>query len=127
MSDGEAPKIATGSVFDPPEAPYFRFFVSRTWPAGIERGAVDQWDRELAPSTELVDAWRAGEIDDAEFESRYEAELESHASMLGWAIRTASLNGIALVDDFDREPAPRTVLAAILERRIAAQRNGSGG
>ncbi len=127
MSDEEAVKIATGSVFDPPDAPYFRFFVSRTWPAGIERGAVDQWDRELAPSTDLVSAWRAGEIDDAVFEARYEAELDSHSSMLGWAIRTASLNGIALVDDFEEEPAPRTVLAAIIERRIAAAGDGANG
>ncbi|MBT5773640.1 MAG: hypothetical protein HOH95_04605, partial [Dehalococcoidia bacterium] len=119
MSDNEAAKIATGSVFDPPDAPYFRFFVARTWPPGIERGAVDQWDRELAPSTELVSAWRLGEIDDAAFESRYEAELDANPSMLGWAVRTASLNGITLVDDFDSEPAPRTVLAAILARRIA--------
>ena len=126
MSDDEAVKIATGSVFDPPDAPYFRFFVSRTWPAGIERGAVDQWDRELAPSMKLVSAWRVGAIDDAEFESRYEAELDANSSMLGWAMRTATLNGIALVDDFESEPAPRTVLAAILERRIAEQ-NGSGG
>lgn len=132
MSDDEAAKIATGSVFDPPDAPYFRFFVSRTWPPGIERGAVDQWDRELAPSTELVSSWRAREVDDAEFEARYEAELDANSSMLGWAVRTASLNGIALVDDFESEPAPRTVLAAILERRIGEQRkldqaNGAGG
>jgi uncharacterized protein YeaO (DUF488 family) len=119
MSEEEAVKIATGSVFDPPDAPYFRFFVSQTWPVGIERGAVDQWDRELAPSTDLVRAWRAGEIDDVVFEAQYEADLNSHASMLAWAMRTASLNGITLVDDFEDEPAPRTVLAAILERRIA--------
>lgn len=127
MSEDEAPKIATGSVFDPPDAPYFRFFVSQTWPAGIERGAVDQWDRELAPSTDLVSRWRAREIDDREFEVRYEAELEANSSMLGWAVRTASLNGIALVDDFDSEPAPRTVLAAIIERRIAAERDQGNG
>jgi uncharacterized protein YeaO (DUF488 family) len=127
VSDDEAPKIATGSVFDPPDAPYFRFFVSRTWPSGIERGAVDQWDRELAPSTELVSAWRLGKIDDAEFGARYEAELDANSSMLGWAMRTASLNGITLVDDFDSEPAPRTVLAAILERRIAAERDQGNG
>jgi uncharacterized protein YeaO (DUF488 family) len=123
MSDDEAPKIATGSVFDPPDVPYFRFFVSRHWPTGIQRGAVDQWDRELAPSTALVSTWRAGEIDNAVFEARYELELDSHGSMLSWAMRTAMLNGITLVDDFPEEPAPRTVLAAIMERRIAAEQS----
>jgi uncharacterized protein YeaO (DUF488 family) len=124
MSEQEIVKIATGSVFDPPDEPYFRFLVSRTWPAGIQRGAVDQWDRELAPSTDLVSTWRAGRIDDAVFERRYETELDSHSSILGWTIRTALLNGIALVDDFEDEPAPRTMLAAILERRITTSDDG---
>ena len=89
------------------------------------------WERK-SKDGQLVSAWRAREIDDAEFEVRYEAELESNSSMLGWAIRTASLNGITLVDDFPSEPAPRTVLAAILERRIGEQRkldqaNGASG
>lgn len=117
--------IYTGSVFDPPEAPHFRYLVSRTWPAGVPRGAVDQWDRELAPSLTLLDAWRNAEVDDATFEQRYEAELDERPGLLGWAVRTASVNGIVLVDDAEQEPSPRTVLASILARRIEAESNGA--
>lgn len=118
-SDSDAPQIVTGSVYDPPDAPYFRYLVTRRWPPGLQRGAVDQWDRELAPSTPLLDAWRANEIDDATFEQRYEAELDERPALLGWAVRTASASGIALVDDAATEPAPRSVLASILTRRLA--------
>ncbi|MDA0353790.1 MAG: DUF488 family protein [Chloroflexi bacterium] len=122
-TDDSAPKIVTGSVFDPPEAPYFRYLIARRWPAGVPRGAVDQWDRELAPSDALLTAWQAGEVDDQAFEARYEAELEQRPAMIGWAARTAAVNGIVLVDDAVAEPAPRTVLASILARRIAADQS----
>jgi uncharacterized protein YeaO (DUF488 family) len=119
-SEPDHPRIVTGSVYDPPEAPYFRYLVARNWPPGVQRGAVDQWDRELAPSAELLEAWRAGTIDDATFEQRYEAELDERPAMIGWAVRTAEVNGIVLVDDADSEPAPRSVLASILRRRLDA-------
>lgn len=119
------PRIITGSVFDPPDAPYFRYLVARHWPAGVERGSVDQWDRELAPSDALLEAWRRGQIDDVTFEQRYEAELDERPAMIGWAVRTASVNGIVLVDDADAEPAPRSVLASILSRRITDGEAGS--
>jgi hypothetical protein len=35
------------------------------------------------------------------------------------------VNGIVLVDDHEQEPAPRSVLAAILTRRIEAGANSS--
>jgi uncharacterized protein YeaO (DUF488 family) len=123
-SDGDAPQIVTGSVYDPPDAPYFRYLVARRWPPGVQRDAVDQWDRELAPSTPLLDAWRANQIDDATFEQRYEAELDERPPLLGWAVRTASVSGIVLVDDADREPSPRSALASILRRRLA-EHNGA--
>jgi len=118
------PQIVTGSVFDPPDAPYFRYLVARNWPAGVSRGAVDQWDRELAPSNTLLESWRADQLNDAEFERQYEAELDQRPALLGWAVRTAGVNGIVLVDDTPEEPAPRSVLASILKRRLALARDG---
>lgn len=120
----DPPRIVTGSVYDPPDTPYFRYLVARRWPAGVQRGAVDQWDRELAPSTPLQEAWRAGDIDEATFESRYEAELDERPALIGWAVRTAAVNGIVLVDDAPAEPSPRSVLASILMRRLARDEDG---
>ena len=114
------PQIFTGSVFDPPEAPHFRYLVARNWPRGVSRGAVDQWDRELAPSSELLEAWRSGEIDGETFEERYEAELEVRPALLNWVVRTVSVNGIVLVDDAEDGHAPREVLASIVRRRVEA-------
>jgi uncharacterized protein YeaO (DUF488 family) len=125
-SEPGSPRIVTGSVFDPPEAPYFRYLVSRRWPSGVERGAVDQWDRELAPSDDLLESWRSGAVDDETFEARYEAELEERPALLGWVVRTAEVNGIALVDDVGDGRAPREVLASIMERRIAAGESEDG-
>lgn len=124
-AEPDGPKIFTGSVFDPPDAPYFRYLVSRTWPAGVERGSVDQWDRELGPSIQLLEAWRSGEIDDGTFEERYEAELDVRPALLNWVVRTVAVNGIVLVDDHDSEPAPRDVLASILTRRLDAEQDGA--
>lgn len=122
-TDSDEPTIFTESVYDPPEAPYFRYLVARTWPSGVTRGHVDQWDREIAPSLELLEAWRTAEIDEPSFEARYEAELDAQPAMIDWAVRTASVSGIVLVDDAPAEPSPRSVLARIIRRR--AEQDGT--
>jgi uncharacterized protein YeaO (DUF488 family) len=124
-SEQPPPRIVTGSVYEPPTDPYSRFLVSRTWPSGVPRGAVDQWDRDLAPSAALLEAWRSGAIDDATFEARYEAELLEQPAVLAWTVRQAALVGIALVDDAEAEPSPRTVLAAILARHVPGEEDAN--
>lgn len=124
--DDRADCVLTGYLFDPPEAPYFRFLVSQTWPAGIARGAVDQWDRELAPPAELVDAWRGGTVSDRDFARSFEAELGRRAGTLEWVLRAAQNSGIVLVDEFREGPAPRMVLAEILRSRLADWGRPSG-
>jgi len=116
-TENDGPNIFTESVYDLPEAPYFRYLIARTWPRGVTRGHVDQWDREIAPSLELLEAWRTDEIDEPTFEVRYEAELDQQPAMIRWAVRTASMAGIVLVDDAHEEPSPRSVLARIIRRR----------
>ena len=117
-------RIETGSMYNPPDVPYFRYLVSRRWPSGITRDAIDQWDRELAPSTLLLDAWRAKEIDDSLFEERYETELNQHPGLIKWVVNAAT-NGIVLVDDADNEPAPRSVLASIIRRHFSRMQDST--
>ena len=59
-----------------------RILVDRLWPRGVSKkaAAIDQWCKEIAPSTELrkwfahdPDRWR-------EFRRRYTAELREHAA-----------------------------------------------
>ncbi len=84
-------------VYDPPEQEDgVRVLVDRLWPRGLSKDAarVDEWPKELTPSTELRRWYHAGEGSYDEFAVRYEAELaEPEAAQLpppcgtwsGWA------------------------------------------
>lgn len=85
----------------------FRVLVDRLWPRGVskEAAALDLWEKEAAPSTELRRAWHA-EVDSrssahfAAFASDYRAELS------GGAARAALDELVRLA----REHSPLTLL-----------------
>ncbi|KOU38437.1 DUF488 domain-containing protein [Streptomyces sp. WM6378] len=65
-------------VYDPPEdGDGVRVLVDRLWPRGLskERAAVDEWPKELTPSTELRRWYHEDRTRYPEFQKRYEAEL----------------------------------------------------
>ncbi|NEY31116.1 DUF488 family protein [Streptomyces sp. PRKS01-65] len=65
-------------VYDPPEPEDgTRVLVDRLWPRGLAKDAarVDEWPKELTPSTELRRWYHAGEGSYEEFGERYAAEL----------------------------------------------------
>ena len=66
-------------VYEPADdADGHRILVDRLWPRGLtkERAAVDEWLRDVAPSTELRH-WFGHEPDRwSEFKRRYHAELK---------------------------------------------------
>jgi len=66
-------------VYDPPGSDDgARVLVDRLWPRGLARAkaALDEWDRAVAPSTELRE-WYGHDPDRFEdFAARYEQELE---------------------------------------------------
>ena len=55
-----------------------RILVDRLWPRGVkkERLAHDEWDKDVAPSSELRSAFHSGDLDFEEFSARYRCELE---------------------------------------------------
>jgi uncharacterized protein YeaO (DUF488 family) len=58
-----------------------RMLVDRVWPRGVRRDAValDEWVKDVAPSTELR-KWYAHDVGKfAEFRRRYRAELDTPA------------------------------------------------
>lgn len=65
-------------IYDPPETDDGkRVLVDRLWPRGVskERAQLDEWAKEVAPSTELR-KWYGHDPDRfPEFEQRYRAEL----------------------------------------------------
>lgn len=55
----------------------FRMLVDRLWPRGVSKAAakLDEWNKEIAPSSELRKWFDHQEERFAEFSTRYEVEL----------------------------------------------------
>jgi len=71
-------------VYEPAEkADGYRVLVDRLWPRGVskERAALDEWAKDVAPSSDLREWF--GHVPErfAEFTTRYEAELEHHPAL----------------------------------------------
>ena len=67
-------------VYDPPASDDgVRVLVDRVWPRGVSKDAahVDEWLKELGPSTELRKWFNHDPGRWAEFEARYRAELRA--------------------------------------------------
>ncbi|MBO0783905.1 MAG: DUF488 family protein [Ktedonobacteraceae bacterium] len=74
--------IRTASVYhlkrlpDVEQAAYgLRVLVMRRWPRGIARSLIDRWMPDAAPSSELLDAYRAGCLPWQDFATAYRAGL----------------------------------------------------
>jgi uncharacterized protein YeaO (DUF488 family) len=62
----------------------YRVLIDRLWPRGVskERAHLDEWDRELAPSTELREWFGHDPARFEEFSRRYRAELSGQTEKL---------------------------------------------
>lgn len=71
-----------------------RILVDRLWPRGIKKEALalDQWAKELAPSTELRQWFNHDPERWIEFQQRYARELQAHTPALE-ALRTQARKG----------------------------------
>lgn len=70
--------IVVHRIYDPDDEPGYRVLVDRLWPRGIAKGdaALDEWLKDVAPSTDLR-RWYGHEPSRfAEFRKRYRDELE---------------------------------------------------
>ena len=101
----------------------YRVLIDRLWPRGIsrERAALDEWDRELAPSTELR-RWFAHEPSRfEEFRRRYIEELRAQRPRLSRLRRCARADKLTLVYSArDTEHNDAVVLAEVLRRGLPA-------
>jgi uncharacterized protein YeaO (DUF488 family) len=104
---------------DPGDDDGYRVLIDRLWPRGVSKGAarLDEWARELAPSTELR-RWFGH--DPERFEEsrvRYEAELASQREKLDELRRRARKGTVTLVYAArDTEHNDAVVLADVLRR-----------
>lgn len=111
-------RIALGSVYHPPEEVYPRLLVMRRWPRGVAKGAVDQWERDLGPSNELLDAYNAGKVTWEAFEARYRVAMAEQRSLVRWAARMAETTGVTLLcGSHPDEQCHRSILAQLIRER----------
>lgn len=57
-----------------------RLLVTRYYPRGIKKTHFDTWDRNLAPSKELLRDWKNGKLSEDEYTKRFENEMENAES-----------------------------------------------
>ena len=101
-----------------------RVLVDRLWPRGIAKAdaPIDEWVKDVAPSTELR-RWYGHEPDKfREFATRYRAELQTGPAKdaLGRLRHQSARSRVALVTATrDLEHSGAQVLCAVLTRRSA--------
>jgi uncharacterized protein YeaO (DUF488 family) len=114
--------VCAKRVYEPAESvDGFRVLVDRLWPRGIsrERAALDSWEKELAPSTQLR-RWFAHEPSRfEEFRWRYIEELRIRRPQLAALRRHARHDMLTLVySAHDGEHNHAVVLAEVLRRGL---------
>jgi uncharacterized protein YeaO (DUF488 family) len=115
------PRIITGSVFAPPDEPLPRLLVTRGWPRGMAKGAVDQWEPNLAPTGALAEALAAGTLSPGAFAEAYRTQLLARPSLLDWAGRMALNTGVALLCTAEvGERCHCALFAEIVRERLGA-------
>jgi uncharacterized protein YeaO (DUF488 family) len=98
----------------------YRVLIDRLWPRGVSRGqaCLDEWARELAPSSELRRWFGHDPSRFEEFRRRYTEELATHEPELRELRRRARRGTLTLVYGArDTEHNDAVVLAEILRRR----------
>ena len=72
-----------------------RILIDRLWPRGVKKEtlALDQWMKELAPSTELRKWFGHDPALWPEFHKRYAAELHTHAELVA-SLRAMARKGV---------------------------------
>lgn len=96
-----------------------RILVDRIWPRGVtrEEAQLNEWARELAPSTELRRWFAHDPARFREFRRRYSAELAAQEDKLRELRRRARAGTLTLVYAArDEEHNDAVVLAEILRR-----------
>ena len=99
----------------------YRVLVDRLWPRGVSRkqAQLDQWEKDLAPSSKLREWFGHEPSRFPEFRRRYIDELRANAQRLRELRRRARLGTVTLVySAHDSEHNDAVVLAEVLRRGL---------
>ena len=98
-----------------------RILVDRLWPRGLTRkkAAVDEWMKEVAPSSELRRWFRHDPAKWTEFSRRYRRELSARGPVLRELAKLAARRRVTLVYSArDEVHNDARVLASVVRRRM---------
>jgi len=99
----------------------YRVLIDRLWPRGISKkqAKLDEWAKELAPSTQLREWFGHEPSRFPEFRRRYINELRADAPRLKELRRRARMSTLTLVySAHDSEHNDAVVLAEVLRRGL---------
>lgn len=104
-----------------------RILIDRLWPRGVSKAdaALDDWMKDIAPSTELRQ-WFSHDPDRwSEFKRRYRNELKQHADALDRIRTLAKRKTVTLVyGAHDEEHNDAVVLKDVLLQETRTARHG---
>jgi uncharacterized protein YeaO (DUF488 family) len=113
--------VRTKRAYEPPEhADGYRVLIDRIWPRGVskEDARLDEWARELAPSSELRRWFSHDPAKFDQFRRRYREELAGREDRLRELRRRARRGTLTLVYSArDTEHNDAVVLAELLRGR----------
>jgi uncharacterized protein YeaO (DUF488 family) len=98
-----------------------RILIDRLWPRGLtkKKAAVDQWIKEIAPSTPLRQWFGHDPKRWPEFRRRYKHELREQKQLVGELAKLASRRRITLLySAHDEAHNDAVVLAAVVRARM---------
>jgi uncharacterized protein YeaO (DUF488 family) len=98
-----------------------RILVDRLWPRGLskERAALDEWMKEIAPSTELRRWFSHDPAKWSDFQKRYRKELRTRADLVREIATRASRGRVTLLYGArDEAHNEAVVLAAVVRSRM---------
>lgn len=113
-------EVRVRRAYDPPEEDDgYRVLVDRLWPRGLskERAQLDEWCKQVAPSSDLRTWYRHDPDKYADFARRYQAELDEpeRADALTHLRALASRGTLTLITAAKRSDiSEATVLADLL-------------
>lgn len=106
----------------------FRVLIDRLWPRGIsrERAKLDEWAKDLAPSTSLRNWFGHDPARYEEFRRRYTEELRPRRTQIAALRRRARAGTLTLVHSArDTEHNDAAVLAEIVRRGLPSRGRSS--
>ena len=104
-----------------------RILVDRLWPRGVSKAeaALDDWIKDIAPSTELRQWFGHDPARWAEFQRRYRAELRQHGEELDRIRKLATAKTVTLVySAHDEAHNDAVVLRDVLLERKGSSEDG---